>query len=141
MYKIMLSGTPDRTWVSEEKSCIDLYADKDITLKPNQIGILTFGDFRYDFGKDIVGVPFCKNRKYKLYYPNGFKLSGSGLVRLTIDNRGTDTISIKKGEYLSTLRLMTTQFFELMRRNDGSDRGLRSAFIKIEYKEDENQSN
>lgn len=138
MYKVMLFNTPDETWVDEAKGCINLYSLSDVVINPNQIGFLRFGKFSYAFDKDVLAIGHINKRlvngePIKLYYPNGFKLTGNSNISVTVDNRGSSELHIFKGQYIATLRLMTTQFYELMRRKDGSDKGLRPAYVKIEF--------
>lgn len=144
MYKVKLFNTPDKTWVDESRSCINLYAIEDLTFTKGQIGFIRFGDFRYDFDEEVLALPFVSKvnnaNPLRLYYPKGFKLQKSGHISLAVDCRkiSYDELCITKGAYLATLKLMTTQFYSLVSRKDGSDRGLRSAYIKIEFYDENN---
>lgn len=118
--------------VHEDRSLIDLYADQDYAFKSGQVGFIHF-ECTYKFDHDVIAIPFTREKNnIKLYYPKGFKLTGEGHLNLSIDNRKGDQLLISKGQYLATLRLMTTQFYSLVCRKDGSDKGLRSAYIKID---------
>lgn len=132
MYRVVLTNVPSEfVKVREERSFIDLYASKDYTFQRGQVGFISYGDCTYDFDREVLAVPFTIDNNIRLYYPNGFKLTGTGRLSLSIDNRKGDQLFISKGQYLATLRLMTTQFYSLVCRKDGSDKGLRSAYIKI----------
>lgn len=137
MYRIKLFNTPDTTWVDESRSCINLYALTDKSIRSGQVAFIRFNGFKYEFDKDVLAVPYVSRTMsetpVKLYYPKGFKLTNSGEIRITLDNKKGSDLFITKGQYLATLRLMTTQFYSLMSRNDGSDKGLRPAYIKIEF--------
>lgn len=138
MYKVKLNSLPDKLWIDESKGIIDLYALQFEQIHTGQIKFLKFNGFSYEFDEDVIAVPFIDRSKLlipglKLYYPKDFKLTGNGEVRLVIDNRNQDNLFIEKGQYLATLKLITTQFFNLQNKHDGSDKGLRSAYIKIIY--------
>lgn len=93
---------------------------------------------KYNCDSNVVGVPF-KDKEIThgliLYHPeDSFSWRGGGQVQLATKNELNSAIVIEDGELISKVRFMTTQFYELVRRHDNSDKGLRSAFIKIELR-------
>lgn len=139
MNRVKLINTPDITWVFEDKSCIKLYALEDFIVRPNEIKYVTFGEFNIIFDEETVGVSYIDRKlsihNLKLYYPDTNYLKLNNKTRVVIDNRGRDFVQIRKGDYISSIKLMSVQFFKLMRRHNNSDKGLASAKIKIEYEQ------
>lgn len=133
MYNVKIFGRSfDKLRVDENRGCIDLYADKDFIIYPKQIVMLNY-EYSVNMGDNIIAVPYSKDRKFNLYYPNDFSTIKGYRSHLTvgIDGRSYKVeYEVKQGEYVATYRFMTTQFYKLMRT--GKDKGLRSAFIKIE---------
>ena len=137
MIRVRIFDMPDNTWVSESTSRIKLYAQEFYAILPGQMRKIYFGKMKYEFNEQVVGVPYFDtriNRNLKLYYPEGsFKWRGNKVATVALENTSkTSTITIGLGQYICSIYLMTTQFFNLMSRHDNSDKGLRSAQIKIE---------
>lgn len=134
MYSVKLLGTPDINWVSQKsENVLSLQAPYNITLKYNQIGFIDFG---YELHcQECVGVPYLDkkiNHKLSLYYPNGtFKLTKTCKLVIPFVNKQDYEITIQKSCLLCYVKFETLEFFKLSSRHNGSDKGLRSARIKI----------
>ena len=135
MLKIKLYNTPDINWVLEDRDRIKLYAVEDITVQ----GIYQYHypNWKFQMDKDVVGVPFLSNEithNCKLYHPeSSFAWRGiRDIKHVYITLLSKDTTIIPSGSLIACINLMSIQFYKLMIRHDGSDRGLRSRQIKIE---------
>jgi hypothetical protein len=123
-------------WVDEEKSCIDLYALQDYHFKKGEIGFISFSNFSVEPGPGVILTPFSKQRLIGLYYPNTFNINSKKKISLPVDVRGQESLVIEKGSYIASYKLITTRYYHLQLKR--LDKGLRSAFIKIEYEESNN---
>lgn len=139
MYNVDIYNLPEFCQVDINKSVVEIYAPYDLELRvPNQMKPILIKGLRLELSDDVIGVPFLDGAKYckhSLYHPKGFTLKRScSYVTLYICSRKGVMYSTKinKGDYLGSYKFMTTQFYKLNCRRDGSDKGLRSA--KINFK-------
>lgn len=135
MNRVKLFNTPDINWVLEDKNCIELYALNGFTIHQNEVKMIHFNDFSYEF-EDAVGVPYIPKdlNHLTIYYPFGLSLwKDNGNAKLGVRNLTDSEILIHKGDHIANINLMSIQFFKLMRKGNNSDRGLRSCRIKIEF--------
>lgn len=133
---------PNTDWVQEcKENLLSVYCPLDLLLRPSEILPVDI-QCSYDL-VDAVGIPFIPRRmakladiKHEVYYANKtFKwMNNCPKATITIHNPTFDNISIEKGTLLCYVALMTSQYYELNRRNDNSDKGLRSAVVNIELK-------
>lgn len=140
MNSVRLLNTPNILWVLSDRSCLKLYSLEEYIIQPKQMYIFKFKDMQYNCDSNVIGIPF-KDKEVRhslsLYNPEGtFAWRGGGEAFLATKNISLYPVNIKKGTLLGKINFMTTQFFELMRLHDNSDRGLRSAHIKIELRYD-----
>jgi hypothetical protein len=138
MYTVRIENLPKFCKVDEEKSVIEIYAPKDFNISSSQMVPVTLDNLILHLNDDVVGIPFLDtkyNTLHSLYYPKGFILLGvcnNINIYLTSWKRTQYQIKITKGMYLGSYKFMTSQFYRLNCRKDGSDRGLRSAKINFE---------
>lgn len=123
------------TWELDDRNCIRLFSPNNYTLENNKVFNIRFDGLRYEFDEDVVGIPFMDKQctgDFYLYHPEGsFRWRGAREPKLTIKSRNAITL-IPKGLLLAKVKLMSIQFFNLMKKHDNSDKGLQSASIKIE---------
>lgn len=138
MYECKLIGMPDINWIQVEKeNCLCLFSPRDYLILPNQMLVMDF-ECNYKLSKGVVGIPFLDKKiisisKLNLYYPNfGFKWEGKNRAQVAFINKTQERINIAENQLVCKINLMTIQYFNLMRRKDNSDKGLRSSHIKIE---------
>lgn len=136
MYRVKLYNMPETTRVLDGKNCICLYAMGDIVINPQEIRILVFDNFWYEF-ENVVGVPYIPKKDVKnglaLYYPKGsFKWHNKDVAKLTLLNPTNAPIIINKNDFIASIKLMSIQFYELWRKSNNSDKGLSSIPIKTE---------
>lgn len=137
MDRVRLLNVPYE-WVESDKSLIRLYSLEDLVIFPRQFYLIKFGDMEYNIDSNVIGVPF-KDREVRtelsLYYPEGsFSWRGGSELQLAVKNTFNTNLTILKGQMLAKVKFMTEQYFNLMKRHDNSDKGLRSAPIKIELR-------
>lgn len=131
-------NTPDITWVSMEKNCIRLYAVNEYNIQPGELVTIVFNDWSYEM-ENVVGVPYIPHNEnvhnLALYHPKGsFKLDGSGIMKVSVLNNKNHSIHITPGDFIACIKLMSIQFYNLWKKSNNSDLGLRSVPIKIELK-------
>lgn len=142
MYTAKLFSLPEYIKVNTERDIIDVYAPYDIFLSIGQMKSITLGDFRMELSDDVLAVPFIDKHRndysscyHELYFPKGFVHKRScSKINLYVRpiKHCLVGVEIKEGNYLGSYKLMTSQFYKLNSKHDGSDRGLRSAYINIE---------
>lgn len=115
--------------VNEDRMTIDLIVPEDITIDPNQVKFYTWPNVTYTLSQDVIGFPYSK--LYKLYVPYKFIWKDSNNFNIAIHNTQSKQITIPSNTYIATIRLMSIQYFNLMRRHDNSDKNLVSAKINI----------
>ena len=122
--------------VNEDRMTIDLIVPEDITINPNQVKFYTWPNVTYTLSQDVIGFPYSKS--YKLYAPYKFIWKGDNNFNIAIHNTQDKQIIIPSNTYIATIRLMSIQYFNLMRRHDNSDKNLASApiLIQIENEKD-----
>ena len=108
---------------------IKLIAPEDISIKPKQVKFIIYSESQYDLSTDVVGFPYSKS--YKLYAPYKFIWKGDNNFNIAIHNTQDKQIIIPSNTHIATIRLMSIQYFNLMRRHDNSDKNLASAKINI----------
>lgn len=135
MNRVILFNTPNINWVDKNNSCINLYLLDDITIYPNEVKMIYFNGFRIKYDDETIGVPFIptKNEPFKLYHPLGsFISSGNKELSIAMINTSDNIINLTKGSSICKLKLMSIQYYSLMRKHNNSDKGLRSSYINIE---------
>ena len=115
--------------VNKDRMTIDLIVPEDITIDPNQVKFYTWSNVTYNLSQDVIGFPYSK--LYKLYVPYKFIWKDSNNFNIAIHNTQSKQITIPSNTYVATIRLMSIQYFNLMRRHDNSDKNLASAHINI----------
>lgn len=115
--------------VNKDRMTIDLIVPEDITIDPNQVKFYTWSNVTYNLSQDVIGFPYSK--LYKLYVPYKFIWKDSNNFSIALHNNTDKQITIPSQTYIATIRLMSIQYFNLMRRHDNSDKNLASAPIQI----------
>lgn len=115
--------------VNEDRMTIDLIVPEDITIDPNQVKFYTWPNVTYILSQDVIGFPYSK--LYKLYVSYKFIWKGNNNFNIAIHNKQDKQIIITSNTHIATIRLMSIQYFNLMRRHDNSDKNLASAKINI----------
>lgn len=110
---------------------IKLIATEDISINPKQVKFIIYSESQYDLSKDVIG--FAYSNKFKLYAPYKFIWKNKNNFKLVIYNNTDNILEIKKGDYLATIKLMSIQYFNLMKKHNNSDKNLASAKINIIY--------
>ena len=118
--------------VNKDRMTINLIAPQDIILEPSRVLFYEFPGVSYTLSQDVIGFPYSK--LYKLYAPYKFIWKNSNNFSIALHNTSQEQITISSQTYIATIRLMSIQYFNLMRRHDNSDKNLASApiFIQIE---------
>jgi hypothetical protein len=135
MKRVKISDSHDIIWNQNGENCIDLNLTSTIKLAQSQFKIV-HSDIKIDLDEDVLGIPFINKNKlcnsyYDLYYPEGsFKLTrDSNKISIAIKNKINHEILLTG--YLCSIKFITSQFYNLMKKHDGSDKGLRSSLINI----------
>ena len=115
--------------VNKDRMTINLIAPENLTLDPNQVKFYTWSNVTYNLSQDVIGFPYSK--LYKLYAPYKFIWKDSNNFSIALHNTEDTLITIPSQTYIATIRLMSIQYFNLMRRHDNSDKNLASAKINI----------
>lgn len=115
--------------VNKDRMTIDLIVSEDIIIDPNQVKFYIWPNVTYTLSQDTIGFPYSK--LYKLYVPYKFIWKDSNNFNIAIHNTQNKQITIPSNTYVATIRLMSIQYFNLMRRHDNSDKNLASAKINI----------
>ena len=115
--------------VNKDRMTINLIAPENLTLDPNQVKFYTWSNVTYTLSQDVIGFPYSK--LYKLYAPYKFIWKDSNNFSIALHNTEDTLITIPSQTYIATIRLMSIQYFNLMRRHDNSDKNLASAKINI----------
>lgn len=115
--------------VNKDRMTINLIAPENLTLDPNQVKFYTWSNVTYNLSQDVIGFPYSK--LYKLYAPYKFIWKDSNNFSIALHNTEDTLITIPSQTYIATIRLMSIQYFNLMRRHDNSDKNLASAPIQI----------
>lgn len=117
--------------INKDTASIKLIAPDNLTILPNQVKFIIYADAKYELSQDVIGYVY--SNYYTLYAPYKFIWKNNNFFNITIYNNTKDIISINKNDYLATVKFMTIQFFNLMRKHNNSDKGLASAKINIYY--------
>lgn len=115
--------------VNKDRMTINLIAPQDLTIEPTRVLFYEFLGVTYEFSSDVIGFPYSKS--YKLYAPYKFIWKDSNNFSIALHNNTDKQITIPSQTYIATIRLMSIQYFNLMRRHDNSDKNLASAPIQI----------
>lgn len=115
--------------VNKDRMTINLIAPENLTLDPNQVKFYTWSNVTYTLSQDVIGFPYSK--LYKLYAPYKFIWKDSNNFSIALHNTEDTLITIPSQTYIATIKLMSIQYFNLMRRHDNSDKNLASAKINI----------
>ena len=115
--------------VNKDRMAINLIVPENLTLDPNQVKFYTWPNVTYNLSQDVIGFPYSK--LYKLYAPYKFIWKYSNNFSIALHNTKDTLITIPSQTYIATIRLMSIQYFSLMRRHDNSDKNLASAPIQI----------
>lgn len=135
MKRVKISDSHDILWSQNGENCIDLMLKNSIKLNQKQFKIIHTGLY-INLDEEVLGIPFLNRNKlcnsyYDLYYPeSSFKIGKSSEISIAVKNIVNHETILDK--YLCSIKFITVQFYELMRRHNGSDKGLRSSYIKIE---------
>lgn len=120
--------------VNKDRMTINLIAPADIILEPSRVLFYEFPGVTYTLSQDVIGFPYSKS--YKLYAPYKFIWKGDNNFNIAIHNTQDKQIIISSNTYIATIRLMSIQYFNLMRRHDNSDKNLASAPIQIIFEDE-----
>lgn len=134
MIRVKFFNMPDNTWVLEDRNCIKLYADCEYSIKPKQVISIYISHLRYLF-EGAVGIPFIPKgaNKLTLYHPEGLnRWHNQNNAKVVVTNLSDTNIDIKKGDFICYIKLMSIQYYNLMKKHNNSDRGLASSKVKIE---------
>lgn len=120
--------------VNKDRMTINLIAPADIILEPSRVLFYEFPGVTYTLSQDVIGFPYSK--LYKLYAPYKFIWKDSNNFSIALHNTSDKQITIPSQTYIATIRLMSIQYFNLMRRHDNSDKNLASAPIQIIFEDE-----
>lgn len=141
MYSVKILGTPDINWVSQKnENVLTLQAPRDFVVYTKQVSFIEWDCLCETI--NVVGIPFFDKKvehKLSLYYPQGtFAITGNRKLQIAFVNDTLETINIKQGCLLCYVKFETIEFFKLASRHNNSDKGLRSARIKIVFNNGKN---